>query len=96
MAKGSTKKPGPAKCRGSSALIEGREWVRIGGNKWLKEVAEQKGKFIPLEYRKDAPKRTKKAEKAEETPAAEVAVPPVEAPPGNEEVNEEIRESIGE
>ena len=52
MAKGSAKKPGEKKCRGSSGLIEGRDWVRIGGAKWLREVAEQKGKFIPLEFRK--------------------------------------------
>ena len=52
MAKGSAKKPGDKKCRGSAGPIEGRDWVRIGGSKWLREVAEQKGKFIPLEYRK--------------------------------------------
>ena len=40
MARSSAKKPGPAKCRGSSAQIEGRDWVRVGGNKWLREVAE--------------------------------------------------------
>ena len=52
MAKGSAKKPGEKKCRGSAGLIEGRDWVRIGGAKWLREVAEQKGKFIPHECRK--------------------------------------------
>ncbi len=52
MAKGSAKKPGDKKCRGSAGPIEGRDWVRIGGSKWLREVAEQKGKFIPLEFRK--------------------------------------------
>ncbi len=52
MSKGSAKKPSDPKCRGSAAPIEGRDWVRVGGAKWLREVAEQKGKFIPLEYRK--------------------------------------------
>lgn len=51
MAKGSAKKPSEPKCRGSQVPIEGRDWVRIGGSKWLREVAEQKGKFIPLEHR---------------------------------------------
>lgn len=51
MAKGSAKKPKESKCRGSSAPLEGRDWVRIGGNKWLREVAEKQGKFIPKEYR---------------------------------------------
>lgn len=51
MAKGSHKKPKDSKCRGSGAPIEGRDWVRIGGRKWLREVAEKQGKFIPREYR---------------------------------------------
>lgn len=51
MAKGSAKKPKESKCRGSSAPLEGRDWVRIGGNKWLREVAEKQGKFVPKEYR---------------------------------------------
>lgn len=51
MAKGSAKKPKESKCRGSSAPLEGRDWVRIGGNKWLREVAEKQGKHIPKEYR---------------------------------------------
>ena len=50
MAKGSAKKPKESKCRGSSAPLEGRDWVRIGGNKWLREVAEKQGKYIPKEY----------------------------------------------
>lgn len=50
MAKGSAKKPKESKCRGSGAPLEGREWVRIGGNKWLREVAEKQGKHIPKEY----------------------------------------------
>lgn len=54
MSRGSSKKPSEPKCRGSAGAIEGRDWVRIGGAKWLREVAEQKGKFVPLEYRKGA------------------------------------------
>ena len=50
MAKGSAKKPKESKCRGSGAPLEGREWVRIGGSKWLREVAEKQGKHIPKEY----------------------------------------------
>lgn len=50
MAKGSAKKPKESKCRGSGAPLEGREWVRVGGSKWLREVAEKQGKFIPKEY----------------------------------------------
>ena len=50
MAKASAKKPKESKCRGSGAPLEGRDWVRIGGNKWLREVAEKQGKFIPKEY----------------------------------------------
>lgn len=51
MAKGSAKKPKESKCRGSSAPLEGRDWVRIGGSKWLREVAEKQGKFISKEYK---------------------------------------------
>ena len=51
MAKGTQKKPKESKCRGARAPIEGRDWVQIGSNKWLREVAEKQGKFIPLEYR---------------------------------------------
>lgn len=61
MAKGSAKKPSEPKCRGSQAPIEGRDWVRVGGSKWLREVAEQKGKFIPLEYRPGAKATTQAA-----------------------------------
>lgn len=50
MAKGSAKKPKESKCRGSSAPLEGRDWVRIGGSKWLREVAEKQGKHISKEY----------------------------------------------
>ena len=51
MAKGSAKKPKESKCRGSSAPLEGRDWVRVGGSKWLREVAEKQGKFVAVEYR---------------------------------------------
>lgn len=51
MAKGSQKRPKESKCRGSGAPVEGRDWVRIGGSSWLREVAEKQGKFIPREYR---------------------------------------------
>ncbi len=51
MAKGSNKKPKEAKCRATSSPVEGRDWVKIGGKKWLREAAEKAGKFIPLEYR---------------------------------------------
>ena len=52
MAKGSAKKPGPAKCRGCGGLMEGKDPAVIGGNKWHKECAEKKGKKIPREYSK--------------------------------------------
>lgn len=70
MAKGSAKKPKESKCRGSSAPLEGRDWVRIGGNKWLREVAEKQGKHIPKEYREQSgtqfeQERVRRAEEAE-------------------------------
>lgn len=71
MARSSAKKPGPAKCRGSAALIEGRDWVRVGGNKWLREVAEQKGKFIPIEYRPEQIAKTRAKAAAAAAAAAE-------------------------
>ena len=77
MARSSAKKPGPSKCRGSSALIEGRDWVRVGGSKWLREVAEQKGKFIPIEHRPEVIAKAKAkvaaAVAAAESAAAEAA-----------------------
>jgi hypothetical protein len=76
MARSSSKKPGEPKCRGTGAQVEGRDWVRIGGSKWLREAAEAKGKFIPLEYRKAegaALARKTKAEKAAEKEAAQRA-----------------------
>lgn len=85
MARSSSKKPGEPKCRATGAPVEGRDWVRIGGSKYLREAAEQKGKFIPLEYRKteggQVPARKSKAEKDAEK--AEKAAPP--APPAPEE-----------
>jgi len=52
MAKGgSSKKPGEPKCRGCGGLLEGKDVVKVGGNKWHKECAEQKGKKIPIEYK---------------------------------------------
>ena len=75
MARSSAKKPGPSKCRGSGGAIEGRDWVRLGGAKWLREVAEQKGKFIPIEYRPEniAKIKAAKAKAAEAAAAAAVA-----------------------
>lgn len=78
MAKGSAKKPGDPKCRGSQANIEGRDWVRVGGSKWLREVAEQKGKFIPLEYR-GGKRPGKKAEAEAEAETVEAEPTEVEA-----------------
>jgi hypothetical protein len=75
VARSSSKKPGDPKCRGSRAAIEGRDWVRVGGNKWLREVAEQAGKFIPREYRKEA---VEKKNKAAAAAAAAAAAPAAE------------------
>ena len=74
MARSSPKKPSPPKCRKTGANLEGRDWVRIGGNKWLREAAEKDGKFIPIEHREGY-----KA-KASAKPAKPVEVPetPVE------------------
>ena len=102
MARSSAKKPGPAKCRGSSAQIEGRDWVRVGGNKWLREVAEQKGKFIPLEYRKEAKAARKAAAEAAEAAKAAKAAPAVEEAPAAVEAEvapaaeEEAPEAVSE
>ena len=78
MARSSAKKPGPSKCRGSSALIEGRDWIRIGGSKWLREVAEQKGKFVPIEHRPEVIAKAK-AKVAAAAAAAESAAAAAEA-----------------
>ena len=49
--KASAKKPGPPKCRYCGGLIEGKNYVKIGGKKWHRECAVKAGKFIPREYR---------------------------------------------
>lgn len=86
MAKGSHKRPKESKCRGSGAPVEGRDWVRIGGSKWLRETAEKQGKFIPLEYREKSggdfvKERAERAAEAEKRLFARSAVEeaPVEA-----------------
>jgi|GEM_PF-1023794 len=84
MAKASAKKPGESKCRGSGAPLEGRDWVRIGGSKWLREVAEKQGKFIPKEYAEksgaqfDKERATRALEAEENAKKALTAVAPVE------------------
>ncbi|MBQ7529925.1 hypothetical protein IJT10_08535 [bacterium] len=70
------KKNSPPKCRKSGAPIEGQDYVKIGGARWLREVAVKEGKFIPIEYRegyqpKNKPAEAKVEAPAEETPAAE-------------------------
>ncbi len=54
MAKGSAKKPGEPKCKGCGGLLEGKTVVKVGGNKWHKECAENKGKKIPREYQSNS------------------------------------------
>ncbi len=96
MARSSSKKPGDPKCRLTSAPVEGRDWVRIGGNKYLREAAEQKGKYIPLEYRKNEAgvmqgrksKAEKEAEKNPPPPPPEEAPAEEAAPAGDVEVTE--------
>lgn len=100
MAKGSAKKPKESKCRGSGAPLEGRDWVRIGGSKWLREVAEKQGKFIAKEYagktgaefEKERHARAEEAQKApllaalsEGTKQEEDNIPDAEAPEIEEE-----------
>jgi hypothetical protein len=51
--------------------------VRIGGNKWLLQVAEQSGKFIPREYRKDG-EGARKHKGAAAAPAADETAAPAE------------------
>lgn len=48
--KGSAKKPGPPKCRGCSSLVDMKDVILIGKNKWHRRCAEQKKKYIPREY----------------------------------------------
>lgn len=90
MAKGSAKKPKDSKCRGSAAPLEGRDWIRIGGKKWLREVAEKQGKFIPLEYRDKSGSEFDKERAAREAEAQEakhMALPEIEP---EENLEEEI------
>ncbi|MCR5660650.1 MAG: hypothetical protein K6G50_00790 [bacterium] len=69
MSSSSPKRPKPAKCRKTGALLEGRDWLRIGGSKWLREAAEKEGKYIPLEYREGYVAKKKAAAPAAEAPA---------------------------
>lgn len=102
MAKGSAKKPKESKCRGSSAPLEGRDWVRIGGSKWLREVAEKQGKHIPKEYRdksgsqfdQDRAERAAEAEKAALIIVREEAMEDLQ--PQTEAVEEEVDATYGE
>lgn len=50
--KGSPKKPGPPKCRGCGGVVDVKETILIGSNKWHRRCAEQKKKYIPQEYAK--------------------------------------------
>lgn len=102
MAKGSAKKPKESKCRGSSAPLEGRDWVRIGGSKWLREVAEKQGKHIPKEYRdksgsqfdQERAHRVAEAEKAALIIVREEAMEDLQ--PEDEAVEEEVDAVYGE
>lgn len=71
MARSSPKKPKPAKCRSTHAGLEGRDWVRIGGSKWLREAAVKAGKFVPIEYREGYVKAKPASAPAEEAVGAE-------------------------
>lgn len=89
MAKGSAKKPKESKCRGSGAPLEGRDWVRIGGSKWLREVAEKQGKHIPKEYAEKSgaefeKERAHRAAEAEKAPM--LAVLAAEAEKSEEDI----------
>lgn len=72
MARSSTKVPSPAKCRATGATLEGRDWVRIGGSRWLREAAVKAGKFIPIEYREGYVAKNQAAT-ATATPAPQAA-----------------------
>lgn len=71
MARNSPKKPSPAKCFKTGASLEGRDWVKIGGHKWLREAAVKEGKFIPIEYREDYIAKNQPAVEATAVTAAE-------------------------
>jgi hypothetical protein len=89
VAKGSAKKPKESKCRGSGAPLEGRDWVRIGGSKWLREVAEKQGKFIAKEYadKNGAEFDKERNERASEKEKAPLLAALAEAKPVEEEDN---------
>ena len=104
MAKASAKKPKESKCRGSGAPLEGRDWVRIGGSKWLREVAEKQGKHIPKEYaeksgaefEKERSVRKEEKEKAPMLAALEEAKAPEEdnIPDADAPMEEEAQEEV--
>lgn len=101
MAKGSHKTPKEKKCRGSSAPIEGRDWVKIGGRKWLREVAEKQGKFIPLEYRDKGGQdfireRAERAAAAEAKPLPREEAEAVEAEAGEAAEGAEVTVELAE
>ncbi len=75
MARSSPKKPKAPKCRGSQGSIEGRDVVKIGGSKWLREAAVKAGKHIPIEYREGYVAKSKPAPAPApaEAPAEEAA-----------------------
>lgn len=78
MARSSPKKPGPPKCRATGANLEGQDWVRIGGNRWLREAAEKAGKFIPVEYREGYVRKSQpKPVEVAPAEAAELELEPV-------------------
>jgi hypothetical protein len=102
VAKGSAKKPKESKCRGSSAPLEGRDWVSIGGNKWLREVAEKQGKHIPKEYREKSGTQfdQERAQRAAEAEKAALVIVREEAmedlQPEADAVEEEVDATYGE
>jgi hypothetical protein len=91
-----------SKCRGSSAPLEGRDWVRIGGNKWLREVAEKQGKYISKEYREKSGRQfeEERAHRAAEAEKAALVIVREEAreelQPEDEAVEEHIDGTYGE
>ncbi len=87
MAKGSAKKPKESKCRGSSAPLEGRDWVRIGGYTWLREIAEKQGKFIAREYREKSGAEFEQ-ERAQRIDEAEKAIFTVRDEPKTDDIPE--------
>jgi len=88
VAKGSAKKPKQSKCRGSGAPLEGADWVRIGGSKWLREIAVKQGKHIAKEYaeKSGADFEKGRAERQAEKDKAPVALALAEAQGVDEDV----------